>query len=133
MGAVGVRELNERTSEVVRRVREGGETIDVTYRGRVVARLIPASGAYRDGETGEAMPTGKDQPATGIGSARRARFVTVDELLEEQRNGIAARPVDPEELAAWWAEHDRLVEEIGAHWPEGVSAVDAIREQRREL
>jgi prevent-host-death family protein len=38
---VGVRELKARASEIVRRVRERGEEIDVTYRGRVVARLVP--------------------------------------------------------------------------------------------
>jgi prevent-host-death family protein len=43
MGAIGVRELKERTSQVLRRVRERGEEIDVTYHGRVVARLVPAS------------------------------------------------------------------------------------------
>ena len=31
------------------------------------------------------------------------------------------------------AEMDRLAEEITKHWPEGVSAVDAVREVRREL
>ena len=36
MASVGVRELKEHTSEIVRRVRDGGETIDITYprRGR---------------------------------------------------------------------------------------------------
>jgi len=42
MQAVGVRELKERTSAIVRRVREGRETIAVTYRGKIVARLVPA-------------------------------------------------------------------------------------------
>jgi len=32
-----------------------------------------------------------------------------------------------------WERMDRLAEEISAAWPEGVSAVEAIREQRREL
>ncbi len=45
MPSVGVRELKERTSAVLRRVRENGELIDVTYRGRVVARLAPAGQA----------------------------------------------------------------------------------------
>jgi prevent-host-death family protein len=44
MGAVGVRELKQHTSEILRRVREQGETVDVTYRGRVVARVIPVEG-----------------------------------------------------------------------------------------
>lgn len=87
MVAVGIRELKERTSEVVRRVREQGESIDVTYRGRIVARLVPAG----------------DQ-------------------------GVEAAQWD-----AIWAERTRLIKDIGAHWPEGVSAVDAVREQRRDL
>lgn len=41
MASVGVRELKEHTSEIVRRVREDGETIDITYRGEVVATIQP--------------------------------------------------------------------------------------------
>lgn len=88
MSSVGVRELKARTSEILRRVREQDEVVEITYRGRVVARIVPA----------------------------------------ERRRGP-----DPEELEAIWAERDRLAEEIAKHWPEGVSAVDAIREDRREL
>jgi prevent-host-death family protein len=43
MATIGVRELKEQTSRILRRVRERGEEIDVTYHGRVVARLVPAS------------------------------------------------------------------------------------------
>ena len=42
MTTVGIRELKTNTSEIVRRVRELGEIIDITHRGEVVARLIPA-------------------------------------------------------------------------------------------
>jgi len=38
---VGLRELRQNASELVRRV-EGGETITVTVSGRVAARLVPA-------------------------------------------------------------------------------------------
>lgn len=41
MRAVGVRELKTRTSELLRRVRDRGEEIDVTYRGRTIARIVP--------------------------------------------------------------------------------------------
>jgi prevent-host-death family protein len=47
MASVGVRELKQRTSEVLRRVRERGEEIEVTFRGRVVARLVPAESGAR--------------------------------------------------------------------------------------
>jgi len=43
MRAIGVRELKERASQVLRRVRERGEEVAVTHHGRVVARLIPVS------------------------------------------------------------------------------------------
>ena len=32
-----------------------------------------------------------------------------------------------------WADLERLAAEIGAHWPGDVSAVDAMRDVRREL
>ncbi len=36
-------------------------------------------------------------------------------------------------LKATWARMDKLAEEISEHWPAGVSAVEAVREGRREL
>ena len=90
MEAVGVRELKEQTSQILRRVREGRETIAVTYRGKVVARLVPV-----------------EEPAVGR--------------------------VDQAELARLWADIDQLAAEIGARWPAGVSAVDAVRDVRRDL
>ena len=87
MGSVGVRELKEQTSRILRRVREGRETIDVTYRGKVVARLVPV-----------------EQIGTDTG-----------------------------DFAHFWANMDRLAAEIGARWPEGLSAADAVSEQRRDL
>lgn len=38
---VGLREFKERMSEIVRRVEEDGEAVDITRRGAVVARIIP--------------------------------------------------------------------------------------------
>ena len=43
MLTVGVRELKQQTSELIRRVREEGSEIQVTYRGEVVALLIPVT------------------------------------------------------------------------------------------
>jgi prevent-host-death family protein len=40
MASVGIRELRQRASELVRRV-EGGESIEITDRGRPVAVLAP--------------------------------------------------------------------------------------------
>jgi antitoxin (DNA-binding transcriptional repressor) of toxin-antitoxin stability system len=87
MAAVDAQGLEGRIAEILRRLREEGEPIDITDQGRLIARLVPAA---------------------------------------------PPRP-SREDIEAWWAEHDRLAEEIGRDWPEGVSAVEAVREQRREL
>ena len=42
MGTVGLRELRQDASALVRRV-EGGEEIDITVAGRLAARLVPAA------------------------------------------------------------------------------------------
>jgi len=41
MVTVGVRELKQQTSELIRRVRERGDEIQVTHHGKVVARILP--------------------------------------------------------------------------------------------
>ena len=87
MQEVGVRELGQHASAVLRRVREKRETFTVTYRGKAVATLTPV---IEDGEI----------------RARR------DAVLERM---------------------DRLAKDISKVWPAGVSAVEAVREQRREL
>jgi prevent-host-death family protein len=42
MKQIGVRELNQQTSRVLERVRRG-ETLEITERGQLVARLVPAT------------------------------------------------------------------------------------------
>ncbi len=41
MITVGIRELKQQTSELIRLVRQEGRQIQVTYRGEVVALLVP--------------------------------------------------------------------------------------------
>ena len=43
MERIGVRELNQNTSQVLARV-ANGETLEVTERGRPIARLVPIDG-----------------------------------------------------------------------------------------
>lgn len=87
MDTVGVRELKQKTTQVLRRVREEKEQIQVTYRGEVVALLVP------------------------VLSAKRRAKAAADEAV--------------------WADLDQLAAEISAHWPKNVTAVDAIRQDRR--
>ncbi|MBM3932903.1 MAG: type II toxin-antitoxin system Phd/YefM family antitoxin [SAR202 cluster bacterium] len=81
---IGVRELREHASDIVRRVREEGETVIITYRGKAVARIEPIADL-------------------------------------EARKELALEV---------WAEMDKLSEEIGSRWPEGVTAVAAMRDER---
>jgi prevent-host-death family protein len=83
VSSIGVRELKAHASEILRRVEEEGETIDVTRRGAVIARLVPVP-----------------------------------------------RPVDRLTMQRVWEERDRLAEEIARHWPVGLSAADAVAEDR---
>jgi prevent-host-death family protein len=87
MSIVGIRELKTSASELIRRVREQGEVIDITYYGEIVARLVP----------------------------------------------VKQTKTTEEELATLWAEMDRLAEKVTAKWSGTKSAVDAVREGRREL
>lgn len=87
MNTVGVSELKQRTSQVLRRVHEHGEHFAITKHGDVVALLIPVPSATRPAKAG------------------------ADE--------------------ATWADLDQLAVEIGAHWPQGLTAVQALRADRR--
>ncbi len=84
--SVGVRELRQHATEIVRQVRLKHATVQITYRGKVIAQLMPVR---------DPIPTSK-------------------------------------ETSTVWTDLDRLAAEIGANWPTHVSAVDAVREGRRE-
>jgi prevent-host-death family protein len=62
MRRVGIRELRQNASEYVRRA-EAGETIEVTDRGRPVARLSPLPGA--ESILDRLIAEGKATPARG--------------------------------------------------------------------
>jgi prevent-host-death family protein len=85
MTSVGVRELRQRASELLRLV-EQGETVEVTDRGRPVAVLAPLPGA---GGLDQLRATGQvESPAAGL-----------DELPEPLRMPEGA-PTASERLAA---------------------------------
>lgn len=86
MEEIGIRELKSKASEVIKHVREEGSSYAITYRGKVVAVIEPASS-----------------------------------------DGLSARD------QAVLDEMERLGRELAAKWPAGVTAVEAVREQRRDL
>jgi antitoxin (DNA-binding transcriptional repressor) of toxin-antitoxin stability system len=109
-----VHELEDRITKVLQSVQETGETVAVTKGGEVIAHLVPASIP-----SWLAKAPGDNLWANRINSeseARRSESTSaVDDLLRARAN------------------FDRLVAELGVQWPEGVNAVDAVRDVRREL
>jgi len=83
MREVGIRELKEHASEIIRDALASREGVAITRRGKIVARLVPVED-----------PT-----------ERRERARRMDEIAEA----------------------------ISRRWPEGVSATDAVSQDRRDL
>jgi prevent-host-death family protein len=108
MAHVEVDELRMQSDRVLRRVRDG-ETIEIADHGRVIARLVPAADA----------PSMDDAL---LGSGEDDRPLGADETIPA-----------PTQLRDRLARLDELAAEIGAEWPAGVSAVDAVRDVRRDL
>lgn len=86
MDEVGVRELNQHTARVLARVKSG-EQVDITERGVVVARLVPA----QPGPAADLVATGRLRPASAAGRIPRPTGpVRTDreagELLREMRD-----------------------------------------------
>ena len=84
MITIGVRQLKEKASELVRLVREDKDVILITYHGKVVAKMAPV------------------EP-----------------------------PSLAKKLESTWVSMEELAIEIGKSWPEGISSLDALAEDRR--
>jgi prevent-host-death family protein len=87
MQSIGIRELKQHTSRILRRVREEGEEILVTYRGRVVARMIPVSVSSSNPAGQAAIWSDLDQLSAEI-SARWPAGVTASQAVEEGRREL---------------------------------------------
>jgi prevent-host-death family protein len=69
---IGIRELKNRAPQVVREVRESGETAEITYRGEVVAWLTPAE-AMTSRRSSASAWRAFDEVVSAIGARARAR------------------------------------------------------------
>lgn len=87
MGQIGVRELKQRANEILRRVREGQETFAITYRGRVVAKLLPVEDVTMAKARALATWTAMDELAREIG-AHWPPEVSGAEAVKEQRREL---------------------------------------------
>ena len=66
MQTVGIRELKQQASELVRQVRENGSSVQITYHGKVVALLIPVEQTTDSSEEAQAWAE-LDELAAQIG------------------------------------------------------------------
>jgi prevent-host-death family protein len=99
MKTVGVRDLKNRLSEYLRRVRSG-ESVLVTDRGQIVAELTPPGQGTVDGDVPPALLALARQGLATVGASgnasvypalprtrTRKRQMTAAELLEQERGG----------------------------------------------
>ena len=86
MMTIGIRELRQQASELIRMVREDGRKVEITYRGKPVALLIPveASPASKAQEEGEAWAN-LDRLAAEIEARWPAGVSAVDAVAEGRR------------------------------------------------
>ncbi|MFH1633652.1 MAG: type II toxin-antitoxin system prevent-host-death family antitoxin [Chloroflexota bacterium] len=80
MIAVGIRELKQQTSELIRLVREEGRELQVTYRGDVVALVVPVTRATSP--DAEAAWSSLDVLAAEIGACWPADVTSVEAVAE---------------------------------------------------
>lgn len=86
MPTVGVRELKEQGSRILRQVREEGVEFDVTYHGRVIAHLIPARQSERETEDLDAVWTGVDRLAAEVGARWPSDTTAADAVRDDRRD-----------------------------------------------
>ena len=87
MRYVGVRELKAQTSRILREVREEGEEFLVTYRGQVIARLVPVHPPQEQVEAMNRVWRELDALAAEI-QARWSEDISAVEAVTEQRREL---------------------------------------------
>jgi prevent-host-death family protein len=87
MVTIGIRELKQQTSKILRRVREDGETIEITYHGEPVARLVPVNPPTPSIKEMNAILTDLNQLSAEI-SAKWPEAVSALEAINDVRREL---------------------------------------------
>ena len=77
MLTVGIRELKTNPSVILRRVRLKGETVDITFRGKIIARISPAQSTTDAPARDNAAWVALDRISAEIGVAVEKKKKTV--------------------------------------------------------
>jgi prevent-host-death family protein len=86
MARVGVRELKNQTTEIIRQVRENRAEYVVTYRGRPVAVLLPVDEAWLAQETERAIET--VEPGQDVWAELEALREEIGRSWQSDKTGI---------------------------------------------
>jgi len=84
---IGIRELRAKASSILRQVREKHETVDVTYRGQVIARIVPVLPPAESAETRARIWADIDELAGEIGRRWKPKGKSAAEVVSEGRRG----------------------------------------------
>ena len=84
MKTMGVRDLKRHFSEVLREVQQEGQVIDITNRGRVVARLVPVHTSRPRTRDARATIANLDALAADI-SAHVPAGVRIEDVINDIR------------------------------------------------
>jgi prevent-host-death family protein len=87
MVSVGLKELRDHASALVRRVREEGEIIEITYHGEAVARIVPVRPVSPTDVEVDAMFTRLDALTAEI-RARRLEGVSTEKVINDIRRDL---------------------------------------------
>jgi prevent-host-death family protein len=83
--SVGIRELKARASELVRDVRDNESSIDITYRGRVVARLVPVVAELAEARSVDELWAEMDELAAEISKSWPEGISAADAIADVRR------------------------------------------------
>ena len=88
MEEVSIRELKNRTSEILKQVRELKDPVAVTYRGRVVANIVPAEEPKETDREKAARVWAEMDKLTEEISARWPKGLSVVQAIREDRGEL---------------------------------------------
>ena len=86
MISIGVRELKQHASKFLRRVREEGEIVEVTFRGEAIARIVPVQSHGPSPAEVDSLWTELDDLAAEISAAWPQDVSAELAIAEERRN-----------------------------------------------
>ena len=86
MRSIGVRELKQETSKIMKSVRENGETFAVTYRGETIARIVPVKQPQEPDEEISATFTSLEELIAEIGEINIGSVSAVEMVNDVRRD-----------------------------------------------